>query len=57
MQKYNTAYAGGLGAAVALLLAWGIEAAFQLPIPAEVEGAMAIILAGVGPMIGPANKE
>ena len=57
MQKYNKAYAGGLGAALAVILSWLSEAFLQISIPGEVEGAMTIILAAVGPIIGPANQE
>ena len=57
MQKYNKAYAGGIGAAVAVILSWATEAFLNIGIPGEVEGAMAIIFAAVGPLIGPANQE
>lgn len=57
MTKYNKAYAGGIGAAVAFVLGWAAETFFQVSVPVEMQGALAIILSGLGPMVGPANKE
>lgn len=56
MQKFNKAYAGGIGAASAMILVWLVES-FGFSVPAEVEGAFTIILSGLGPLVGPANKE
>lgn len=55
MQKYNKAYAGGIGAAVAMIAVWLIEAA-GLAVPGEVQTALTIVLSGLGPMLAPANK-
>lgn len=56
MQKYNKAYAGGIGAALAVILSWASEAFLGISIPGEVEGAMTILFAAIGPMIGPENR-
>ena len=55
MRKYNKAMQGGAGAAIALILAW-IASLFGLEVPKEVESAFTVILAAVGPMVGPANS-
>lgn len=56
MQKWNKAYAGGIGAAVAMILAW-LMGEMGLNVPVEIEGALTIILSGLGPLLAPANKE
>ena len=56
MQRFNKAYAGGAGAAVAVIVVWLVETLGQVVVPGEVEGALAIIFAALGPAIGPGNK-
>lgn len=55
MTKYNKAMAGGAGAALALIIAWGVKQFAGVEIPAEVEGAFVILLSALGPFFGPAN--
>lgn len=55
MWKYNKAYAGGAGAAVALILAWVLES-MGVSVPTEVEAAFTVVLSGVGPLVAPANQ-
>ena len=57
MTRYNKAFQGGLGAAVAVIMAWLAEAFMGVTVPVEITGALAVVLAGLFPAFGPANRE
>ena len=57
MSRYNKAFQGGLGAAVAAILSWMVEQFGGVQIPVEITGAAAVVLAGLFPALMPANKE
>lgn len=56
MKRYNKAYAGGVGTAIAMIVIWAVEAFGGVDVPPMVENAAYIIGAGLGPLAGPANK-
>ena len=57
MNRYNKAFQGGAGAAVALILTWAIGEWGGIIVPEAVELAFATLLAGAFPAFGPQNKE
>ncbi len=57
MQRYNKAFQGGIGASVALIGSWALTYFGAVEVPVAVQSAAAIVLAGLFPVFGPANKE
>ena len=57
MTRYNKAFQGGAGAAVALIVSWGVSEFGGVEIPAGVEMAWAALLAGLFPRFMPANSQ
>ena len=55
MNRYNKAFQGGAGAAVALIATWAIGEWGGIVVPEAVELAFATLLAGVVPALGPRN--
>lgn len=57
MQKFNKAYAGGIGVALAMAAIWAIESFGGVTLPPEIVNALYVAGAGLGPALGPRNKE
>lgn len=55
MNRYNKAFQGGAGAAIALILSWGVQEFGGVVVPPGVEIAFATLLAGLLPAVMPAN--
>ena len=55
MQRYNKAYAGGIGAALAALVIAGLNYA-GMTVSGELQSAIYVVFSALGPLLGPANK-
>ena len=55
MGRYNKAFEGGIGAAVAFILVWLVETFVGVEVPDGILFAAATVLAGAFPALGPKN--
>ena len=55
-QRYNKAYAGGIGAALGLLVVGATEYFLQVDLAPMYENAIIVVCSAVAPLRGPANK-
>lgn len=57
MTRYNKAFQGGAGAAVALILSWAVQEFGGIEVPMGIELAVVTLLAALVPRFGPANAD
>ena len=55
MSRYNKAFAGSAGAAIAMIISWAITEFGGVEVPLGIQGALAMVLSGLGPLIAPPN--